>query len=41
MKFKDKNDNINNINNTIIINKYTKDSSTELKGLFPEIIEKL
>jgi hypothetical protein len=35
-----KNENINNINNTIIINKDTKDSSSELKGILPEIIEK-
>jgi hypothetical protein len=42
-KNENKNENINNINNMIIINKITKDvkdSSTELKELFPEIIEK-
>jgi hypothetical protein len=37
---KDENENINNINNTIIINKDTKDSTTQLKELLPEIIEK-
>jgi hypothetical protein len=36
-----KNENINDINNTVIINKDSKDSSTELKGVLPEIIEKL
>jgi hypothetical protein len=38
-KNENKNENINNINNTII-NKDTKDSTTELKKLLPEIIEK-
>jgi hypothetical protein len=35
-----KNENMNNINNTIIINKDVKNSSTELKELLHEIIEK-
>jgi hypothetical protein len=39
-KNENKNENINNINNTIIINKDAKDSTTELKGVLPEIIEK-
>jgi hypothetical protein len=39
-KNENKNENINNINNTIIINKDTKDFTTELKELLPEIIEK-
>jgi hypothetical protein len=39
-KNENKNENIDNINNTIIINKDTKDSTTELKGVLPEIIEK-
>jgi hypothetical protein len=39
-KNENKNENINNINNTIIINKDTKDSTTELKEVLPEIIEK-
>jgi hypothetical protein len=39
-KNENKNENINNINNTIIINKDTKHSTSELKGILPEIIEK-
>jgi hypothetical protein len=39
-KNENKNENINNINNTTTINKDTKDSTTELKGVLPEIIEK-
>jgi hypothetical protein len=40
-KNENKNENINNINNTIIINKDTKDSTSELKEVLLEIIEKL
>jgi hypothetical protein len=39
-KNENKNENINTINNTIIINKDTKDSNTKSKELLPEIIEK-
>jgi hypothetical protein len=39
-KNENKNENINNIKNTIIFNKDIKDFTTELKGVLPEIIEK-
>jgi hypothetical protein len=39
-KNENKNENINNINNTIIINKDNKDVSTKVERLLPEIVKK-
>jgi hypothetical protein len=39
-KNENENENINNISNTIIINKNTKNSTAELKEVMSEIIEK-